>query len=113
MNLTSVISTILAERNPEKIKKSSDHGWKVSLRNQSGILSLDNAVKTSVKGIGFRGGHEKAAGTYTTDWKTFEKRLRDNLKRHRAGAGVMIIILLIFLGLTVYYFRNRHEVQPP
>lgn len=84
LNLTSVLSTILAERNPEKtivIKKFSGKGWKVSLRNQSGVLTLDKVVKASVKGIGFGGGHEKAAGAYTTDWETFLKRLQKNLKK--------------------------------
>ncbi len=78
LNLTSIISTILATENPRKvimIVKETERGFKVSLRCQSGKINLGALVKRAVKGIGSGGGHKKAAGALVRDLELFRERL--------------------------------------
>jgi single-stranded DNA-specific DHH superfamily exonuclease len=77
LNLTSAISTKLAEKNPDKtilIKKKSNGYWKLSFRNQSGKLNLGELVKKCVQEIGYGGGHEKSAGAIISNWGEFKER---------------------------------------
>lgn len=82
LNLTSIISTILATQNPLKvimIVKKAEKGWKVSLRCQSGRVNLGALTKKAVKGIGSGGGHKKAAGALVRDLELFRERLLKGL----------------------------------
>jgi single-stranded DNA-specific DHH superfamily exonuclease len=77
LNITSIISTILATENPDKIimiVKEAKAGFKISIRCQSGRLNAGELVKKAVKGIGSGGGHKKAAGALVRDLELFRKR---------------------------------------
>ncbi|UCD07147.1 MAG: DHH family phosphoesterase, partial [Candidatus Aenigmatarchaeota archaeon] len=81
-NVTSLVATHFSEKYPDKIvmvRKGLKDGWKLCLRNQSGRINLGNVVKKCVKGIGSGGGHEKAAGVMTANWKRFKKRFISSL----------------------------------
>jgi len=76
-NIASLVATHFSEKHPDKIiivRKGLKDGWKLCLRNQSGRVNLGEIVKKCVRGIGSGGGHEKAAGVFTTDWEKFKKR---------------------------------------
>jgi single-stranded DNA-specific DHH superfamily exonuclease len=65
LNIVSVIASVLSEENPDMVvmvRKRSDSGWKVSLRNQRLPLNVGELVKKAVDGVGIGGGHERAAG---------------------------------------------------
>lgn len=82
-SISSAVSTLLAERNPDLIIitwHKSDEGTKLSLRIHSGRVDLNALVRKAVKGIGQGGGHEKAAGALVTDWELFKKRFLEQLK---------------------------------
>ncbi len=85
LNLTSVISTMLSERYPDKIvviRKRSGKGWKVSVRNQSGRYNVGEIVKRAVKGLGSGGGHEKAAAGIVSGWLKFRKRFLEEVVKN-------------------------------
>ena len=74
-SIISEISTILSEQHPQDtiiVYRATEGGWKLSARNQSGRVNLNNLIRTSIHGIGSGGGHEKAAGGFTTNWDTFK-----------------------------------------
>lgn len=82
-SVTSIVSTILAEKHPDLtiiVRRRVEEGSKLSFRNQSGNVNLNDLVKRACKGIGQGGGHEKAAGAFVTDWETFRKRFLKLLK---------------------------------
>ena len=82
-SLISDVSTLLAERYPDQtivIRHRGKGGWKLSLRNQSGGVDLNQLVRKASQGIGTGGGHEKAAGGFVTDWEKFKKRFLELLK---------------------------------
>ncbi len=82
LSMTSAISSNLAIKNPDKtimIVKRSDDEWKISMRNQSGKVNLNEIVKKAVKGIGSGGGHIKAAGAFVNDFEEFKKRFVNGL----------------------------------
>ncbi|RLI98516.1 MAG: hypothetical protein DRO99_00455, partial [Candidatus Aenigmatarchaeota archaeon] len=82
LNISSVISTILSERNPKKIiviYKLSSGAWKASLRLQDGRTDLGTLAKKCTKGIGSGGGHRQAAGARVNNWTKFKKRLLESL----------------------------------
>lgn len=82
LSIASQVSTILAERHPGLtivVRRPEGSGWKISLRNQSGRVNLNDAVRNACRGIGSGGGHEKAAGAFVTDWETFRVRLLKSL----------------------------------
>lgn len=78
LNISSVISTILAQQNQDEIivirKRTLKGEWKLSMRDQKGRVNLGQLTKKAVKGIGTGGGHEKAAGALVSDWDAFRKR---------------------------------------
>jgi single-stranded DNA-specific DHH superfamily exonuclease len=84
LNIVSVISTILAQQNPEEIiiirKKTPKGEWKMSIRSQTGRANVGRLTKNCVKGIGSGGGHEKAAGALITDWEKFKERFLAGLR---------------------------------
>jgi single-stranded DNA-specific DHH superfamily exonuclease len=85
LSVAAVVSTLLAEKYPEKViivRKKSDDGMKLSMRNQSGRVDLNDIVRKCVKGIGSGGGHEKAAGGMVSDWKEFKRRFINHLELH-------------------------------
>ncbi len=82
LNLASIISNILSRKYEDKIVVISKHvsdGWKISARSPKNIagkkLNLAEAVKKSVEGIGYGGGHPQAAGAFVEDWEKFKERL--------------------------------------
>jgi single-stranded DNA-specific DHH superfamily exonuclease len=78
MNLTSTVSSILADKHPKNvvvIRKKTKDVWKISLRCQSGKVNVGHAAKVASKDIGSGGGHEKSSGSVVNDWDTFRKRL--------------------------------------
>ncbi|MFQ5647610.1 MAG: DHHA1 domain-containing protein [Candidatus Aenigmatarchaeota archaeon] len=78
LNITSVISSILARLYPDDIiiiRKGHNGGWKISARSQTGIVNLGEIIKKCVSGIGSGGGHEKAAGAMVNNWEEFKARL--------------------------------------
>jgi len=82
-SVTSIVSTILAEKHPDLtiiVRRRVEEGSKLSFRNQSGNVNLNDLVKRACKGIGQGGGHEKAAGAFVSDWETFRKRFLKLLK---------------------------------
>jgi single-stranded DNA-specific DHH superfamily exonuclease len=84
LNITSIISTILAKDNPDQIimiVKESPAGHKVSVRCQSGRVNVGELFKKAVKGIGSGGGHKKAAGALVRDLELFRERLAKLLPR--------------------------------
>jgi single-stranded DNA-specific DHH superfamily exonuclease len=89
MNIASTISTLLAEDHPDKIiiviKQSKQH-VKISARYQAGDINLSDLLKRAVAGIGFGGGHKKAAGAVVNkhDIKEFERRLMDRVTELKA-----------------------------
>jgi single-stranded DNA-specific DHH superfamily exonuclease len=87
LNIVSVISTLLSEKNPDKIiiiyKLSSKGMWKASLRLQSGRLDLGTLTKKCVKGMGSGGGHRQAAGARMSDWNKFRNRIIRELGRRK------------------------------
>lgn len=83
LNITSVIATAVAERHPEEtiiIRKESNGGWKISMRNQKGDVNVGDLAKFSSKGIGSGGGHPKSAGAFVNDWDIFKERTMEFLK---------------------------------
>ncbi len=87
LNITSIISTILARENPDMIvlvAKESEKGFKVSIRCQSGRVNAGELVKKAVKGIGSGGGHEKAAGALVRDFDAFRERFAKMLSEPEA-----------------------------
>jgi single-stranded DNA-specific DHH superfamily exonuclease len=85
MNIASTISTILAEKHPDKILIVTKHGdqhVKISARYQDGKINLSDLMKRSVAGIGSGGGHVKAAGAIVgkKHLPEFERRLLGNLR---------------------------------
>lgn len=89
LNIASTISTLLAEKHPDKILLVTKHGKqhvKISARYQAGKINLSELLKSAVEGIGFGGGHEKAAGAVVNknDSKEFEKRLVARVTELRA-----------------------------
>ena len=77
LNVTSVISSILARLYPDDIiliRKKHPNGWKISARSQTGIVNLGHVIKQCVLDIGSGGGHRKAAGALVTDWREFKTR---------------------------------------
>ena len=88
LNIASTISTMLAERHPDKIiliTKDSEQHVKISARYQAGLLNLNNLMKIAVAGIGSGGGHEKAAGAIVgkKHMPEFERRLIDNIRHNK------------------------------
>jgi single-stranded DNA-specific DHH superfamily exonuclease len=84
LNITSIISTILAKDNPGQIimiVKESPAGYKVSARCQSGRVNVGELFKKAVEGIGSGGGHKKAAGALVKDLELFRERLAKLLPR--------------------------------
>ena len=82
LNITSVLSTCLGGRFPDKvlaIRKADGKRWKISLRGQSGEVNLGEIAKECSRGIGSGGGHEKAAAVMVSDWEEFLKRMRKAL----------------------------------
>lgn len=84
LNITSTISTLVAERNPDKIiiiTKYSGQYVKISARCQAGDIDLNSLLKETVAGIGSGGGHEKAAGAMVKrkDVDEFNKRLIEKI----------------------------------
>jgi len=80
LNLASTVSSIIAEKNPDKIviiTKHSGQYVKVSARYQKGGINLNDLMKSASEGIGSGGGHEKAAGALINrnDAEEFETRL--------------------------------------
>ncbi len=80
LNIASTISSMLAEREPDKIilvTKHSKNLVKISARYQAGLINLSELLKLTVAGIGFGGGHKKAAGAIVNkrDMREFERRL--------------------------------------
>jgi single-stranded DNA-specific DHH superfamily exonuclease len=85
LNIASTISSMLAEKHQDKIIMVTKHGKqyvKISARYQRGGISLNSLLKTIVAGIGYGGGHEKAAGAivFRKDVKEFERRLIKRLR---------------------------------
>ncbi len=77
-NLSAVISSILADKYPDKIiliAKELNGDKKVSIRYSKGKLNMGEIVKQAVKGIGSGGGHPQAAGALIKDWKKFKENL--------------------------------------
>jgi single-stranded DNA-specific DHH superfamily exonuclease len=77
LNITSMISTYIAEKYPDNIvviKKKSGNEWKISVRGQKTRIDLGKLVKMCVKGIGSGGGHKKAAAALINNWKIFKER---------------------------------------
>ncbi|MBN2331418.1 MAG: DHH family phosphoesterase [Candidatus Aenigmarchaeota archaeon] len=90
LNIASTISTLLAEKHPDKmifVTKQGKRHVKVSARYQAGKINLSKLLKSSVDGIGSGGGHEKAAGAVINkhDSKEFERRLVNRITELRAG----------------------------
>ncbi len=89
LNVASTISTLLAESYPDKIilvtKQGKQH-VKISARYQAGRINLSELLKSSVSGIGFGGGHKKAAGAVVNknDSKEFERRIVERITELRA-----------------------------
>lgn len=84
LNLTSIISTIIAKENPNMVvmtAKESREGFKISLRCQSGRVNLGELTKKAVKGIGSGGGHKKAAGALVRDFEAFRERFAKALPK--------------------------------
>jgi len=84
LNLASTISTIIAEKNPDKviiIEKYSAQWVKISARCQAGDVNLNLVMKEASSGIGSGGGHEKAAGAMVLrkDLAEFEKRVAEKI----------------------------------
>ncbi|MCD6590433.1 MAG: DHH family phosphoesterase [Candidatus Aenigmarchaeota archaeon] len=78
LNITSIISTILAEKYPDKIiivRKKSPNGWKISLRYQKGDVNIGSLAKKASEGIGSGGGHPKSAGAMVSEWHVFKERV--------------------------------------
>ncbi len=87
LNIASIVSTRMGTELPDRtvvIRKKSGNAWKVSLRNQEGMVNLGDVVKECVKGIGSGGGHEKAAAAVVSDWDIFLKKLRQALSKASA-----------------------------
>lgn len=86
LNIVSVIASILSKENPDRmvmVRKRSDSGWKVSLRNQGLPVNMGELVKKAVKGVGIGGGHERAAGAFIREkegMEEFRKKLIENAK---------------------------------
>ena len=88
LNIASTISTMLAEKHPDKIilvVKDSKQVMKISARYQAGLIELNSLMKAAVAGIGSGGGHEKAAGAIVgkKHFPEFERRLIDNIKQKK------------------------------
>jgi single-stranded DNA-specific DHH superfamily exonuclease len=82
MSLTSAVSTYFAEKYPDKtviIRRKSESEWKLSFRNQAGLVNVGQLAKKCVQGIGTGGGHKKAAGAIVTDWDRFRERLLEEM----------------------------------
>ncbi len=81
LNVTAILSNLLAEKNPEKfivVGKHSDDGWKVSTRAPripTKEVDLSKVVSESTKGIGYGGGHKQAAGALVKNWDLFKDRV--------------------------------------
>lgn len=82
LSISSAVSTTLGERYPDMtilIVQQSEGGYKLSLRNQSGKINLNDIVKKASEGIGTAGGHEKAAGGFVENFELFKKRFLASL----------------------------------
>lgn len=89
LNIASTISTMLAEKHPDKIILVTKHGKqyvKISARYQAGAINLSDLLKRTVAGIGFGGGHEKAGGALVgkNHMREFERRLLARITELRA-----------------------------
>ncbi len=92
LSIASTVSTMLSERNPDKIifvVKQSNQMMKISARYQEGrqdTVNLNDLLKKAVKGIGSGGGHIRAAGAVVPkkDWPEFERRVFSLIKEARA-----------------------------
>jgi len=86
LNIVSVIASILSKQNPDSVimvRKRSDSGWKLSLRNQRLKVNTGELVKKAADGIGIGGGHERAAGALLREKDAideFRKRLIEEMK---------------------------------
>ncbi len=81
LNLTSILSNILAEKYPDKfivVGKGSNEGWKISTRaprKPTKEADLSKIVSEAAKGIGYGGGHKQAAGASVRNWDLFKERV--------------------------------------
>ena len=88
LNVTSTVSTMIAEKYPDRIiimiKFSGQH-VKISARCQAGDINLNSLMKDAVAGIGSGGGHVKAAGAVVgkKDFPEFERRLLERVAELR------------------------------
>lgn len=83
LNITSLMSTLLAVKYPDKIllvRKESRDGWKISLRCQTRKVNVGLLAKDASRNIGFGGGHKNAAGALVRDWDLFKERIFSFLK---------------------------------
>ncbi len=77
LNVTSIISTIMATENPDKIimiVKEAKAGFKISIRCQSERVNTRALIKEALKGIASGGGYKKAAGALVKDLELFRER---------------------------------------
>ena len=81
LNVTAILSNIIAEKNPENVivvGKNSPEGWKISTRAPrvgGEKVDLSKIVSEAAKGIGYGGGHKQAAGALVKDWDKFRDRV--------------------------------------
>ena len=88
LNIVSVIASILSKQNPNNVimvRKRSDSGWKLSLRNQKLDVNMGELVKKASDGIGIGGGHERAAGAFIRDKDGIDE-FRDRLVKELKSA---------------------------